>query len=108
MNLREKHERMGLMMTIALLETQFDILALAFGRHNAAAAEAALVVIEDETARQLRNLHEERIVDGHKAEEAMICARVRDDPLGAPERGGCIGTSLSLKRLTWQLDIIDV
>jgi hypothetical protein len=47
MNLREKRERASLMMTIALLETQFDILALAFGRHNAAAAEAALVVIED-------------------------------------------------------------
>jgi hypothetical protein len=80
MNLREKHEQVGLMMTITLLETQFDILALAFGRHNAAAAAAALVVIEDETARQLSNLHDERIVDGQKADEAIIrqvAARLR-------------------------------
>jgi len=72
MNLREKHERVGLMMTITLLETQFDILALAFGRHDASAAGAALEVIEDETARQLRVLHDERMVDGDKANEAII------------------------------------
>jgi hypothetical protein len=68
----DKRERAGLMMTIALLEAQFDNLALVFGRRDAAAADAALVMIEDEAARQLIELRNARITEGHLGDDNVI------------------------------------
>ena len=76
----EKRERLGLMMTIALLEAQFDNLALVFGRRDAAAAEAALVMIEDEATRQLASLRDARNIKGRHADDDVIrkvAARMR-------------------------------
>ena len=76
----DNRERLGLMMTIALLEAQFDNLALVFARRDPAAAEAALVMIEDEATRQLANLRDERNIEGRHADDDVIrkvAARMR-------------------------------
>jgi hypothetical protein len=68
----EKREHAGLMMSIALLEAQFDNLALVFGRRDAAAADAALVMIEDEAIRQLVELRNARITQGQGADDKVF------------------------------------